>query len=592
MIRINRLLTKFLTWRIKHISHRQFIYVLSFVIGLISSLAAVLLKNFVHYTHEFLTHQLHIEKINILYLAYPLVGIFFTVLFVKLFVKDKIGHGISRILFAISKKNSIIKPHNNYSSLIASTFTVGFGGSVGLEAPIVLTGASIGSNLGRILRLNYKTITILIGCGAAGAIAGIFKAPIAAVLFGLEVLMLDLTMWSLIPLLISSVTGATVAYFLLGKGEIFSFVMKDVFVLKNIPYYIILGIFTGLISWYFTWGSMHVEKLFSKINNPYTKLVVGGSILGILILFLPPLYGEGYNTLNTILNGNVNQLTYGSIFYQFQDQFWVIAGFLILILFFKVVAMSVTNGSGGVGGIFAPTLFMGGIAGYFAAKIINLFDFIDVPERNFALAGMAGMMAGVMHSPLTAIFLIAEITGGYELFIPLIITSTIAYMTIMYFEPHSIYTKRLAQRGELITHHKDKAILTLLEMGEVIEKDFLAVSPDDTLTELVKVISKSKRNIFPVLTKANMLVGIVLLDNIRHIIFNTDMYQTTHIRDIMILPPTYVSPYESMEEVMYKFEENNVWNLPVIDNGKYIGFLSKSKIFSVYRKWLVDISEE
>jgi CIC family chloride channel protein len=587
-----KLLGRFLIWKGKHLKHRQFVYIMSFIIGIVSGIIAVVLKNTVHYTNEFLTHKLDIENINLLYLAYPLIGITLTVLFVRFFIKDNIGHGISRILYAISKRNSIIKSHNNFSSFIAGTLTVGFGGSVGLEAPIVLTGSSIGSNLGRIMRMNYKTTTILIGCGAAGAIAGIFKAPIAAVVFSLEVLMLDLTMWSIIPLLISAVTGATVSYFFLGKGVIFTFQLTEPFVLRNIPWFIFLGVFSGLVSFYFTRINMYTESLLQKLKSPVARFVIGGIALGILILFLPPLYGEGYEILSDILHGNAQEITYGSMFYNYQDYFWVFMGFLGLIIIFKVIAMSVTTGSGGVGGIFAPTLFTGGITGYLAAKLINNFGFISVSERNFALVGMAGLMAGVMHAPLTAIFLIAEITGGYGLFIPLIITSTIAYITIIYFEPHSIYTYRLARRGELITHHKDKAILTLLDMGKIIEKDFQKVSPDDKLQGLIDIISKSKRNIFPVVNKDNMLVGIVYLDNIRHIIFNAEMYSTTFIRDVMLLPPTYVSPDEPMEDVMKKFEENNVWNLPVIDNGKYIGFISKSKLFSVYRKWLVDISEE
>lgn len=587
-----KLLGWFLIWKGKHLKHRQFVFILSFLIGIISGIIAVILKNTVYFTNEFLTHKLDIENINLLYLAYPLIGITLTVLFVRFFIKDNIGHGISRILYAISKRNSNIKSHNNFSSFISSILTVGFGGSVGLEAPIVLTGSSIGSNLGRIMRMNYKTTTILIGCGAAGAIAGIFKAPIAAVVFSLEVLMLDLTMWSIIPLLISAVTGATVSYFLLGKGVIFSFQLTEPFILRNIPWFVLLGVFTGLVSYYFTRININIESLFQRFKSPVTKLASGGIILGILILFLPPLYGEGYEILSTILRGNVQEITYGSVFYNYQNYFWVFVGFLGLIIIFKVIAMSVTTGSGGVGGIFAPTLFTGGITGYLVAKLINNFSFINVSERNFALVGMAGLMAGVMHAPLTAIFLIAEITGGYGLFIPLIMTSTIAYITVIYFEPHSIYTERLARRGELITHHKDKAILTLLEMGKIIEKDFQKVSPDDKLEELIDIISKSSRNIFPVLNKDNMLVGIVYLDNIRHIIFNAEMYSTTFVRDVMLLPPTYVSPDEPMEEVMKKFEENNAWNLPVIDNGKYIGFISKSKLFSVYRKWLVDISEE
>ena len=590
-MKYEQILGRFLIWRDVHLGHRQFIYILSFFIGIISGLAAVLLKNTVHYVQHFLLHSLPIDKLNFLYLFFPLIGIILTVLFVKIFVKDKIGHGVSRILFAISKKNGVLKPHNNYSSFIASIFTVGFGGSVGLEAPIVLTGSSVGSSLGRFFRLNYKHTIVLIGCGASGAIAGIFKAPIAAVIFSLEVLMLDLTLWSIIPLLISAVSSLIISYFFLGKAEIFSFELSEQFALGRIPFYILLGIFCGLVSWYFTRGVLLIENQFEKINNQFIKPIFGGLLLGLVILFLPPLFGEGYNTLDALLNGNPEEITYGSLFFGLQDNMLKFSAFLLLILIFKVAATSLTNGSGGVGGIFAPALFMGGIAGYIMARVINLFGFTSVSERNFSLVGMAGMMAGIMHAPLTAIFLIAEITGGYGLLLPLILTSTIAFITIMYFEPHSIYTIRLAQRGELITHHKDKAVLTLIDMEKVTEKDFIEISPNDKLSQLVRVISRSKRNIFPV-TSNGMLVGIVLLDDIRHIIFNTDVYESTFVRDLMILPPTHVSPNEPMDEVMKKFEETGSWNLPVIQNGKYVGFLSKSKLFSVYRKWLLDISAD
>ncbi len=586
-----KLLGRFLIWRDDHLGHRQFVYILSFVIGIISGLAAVLLKNSVHYIHQLLLHSLPDDKMNFLFLFFPLIGIVLTVLFVRFVVKDKIGHGISRILFAISKQNGKLRPHNNYSSFIAGILTVGFGGSVGLEAPIVLTGSSMGSTLGRIFRMNYKTTTILIGCGAAGAIAGIFKAPIAAVIFALEVLMLDLTLWSIIPLLISAVTALTVSIFFLGKAEIFSFELSEQFALGRIPYYILLGVFCGLVSFYFTRVTLSIEATLGKIKSPYLKPLIGGSMLGLIILFLPPLYGEGYNTLDALLKGNAGEITNGSLFYGLQDNFWMFGLFLLLILIFKVAATSITNGAGGVGGIFAPTLFMGGIAGYFSARIINLFGTGNVSERNFALVGMAGMMAGVMHAPLTAIFLIAEITGGYGLLLPLILTSTIAFITIMYFEPHSIYTIRLAQRGELLTHHKDQAVLTLIDMGKVIETDFISLKPEDNLSKLAHAISRSGRNIFPVISN-KMLVGIVLLDDIRHIIFNTELYTTTYVRDLMILPPTHVSPDESMESVMKKFEDTGSWNLPVINNGEYVGFLSKSKLFSVYRKWLLDISSE
>jgi CIC family chloride channel protein len=587
----NKLLEKLLIWRDEHIQPRQFIYILSFIIGIVSGLAAVLLKNTAVFIQYLILNNLPKDKLSYIYLFLPLIGIILTVLYVKFAVKDNISHGISRVLFAISKQNGRLKSHNNYSSIIASILTVGFGGSVGLEAPVVLTGSSIGSNLGRLFRVNYRTSIILIGCGAAGAIAGIFKAPIAAVLFALEVLMLDLTLWSIIPLLISAVTALTISYFFLGKAEIFFFNQIDSFTLERIPYYIVLGIFCGFLALYFTKGTIYIESLFKKIRNPFIKPIIGGLLLGLIILFLPPLFGEGYNTLNSLLSGTPAAITNGSLFYGLQNNLWFFGLFLILILIFKVAAMSITTGAGGVGGIFAPTLFMGGIAGYFLALVINSTGITTVSERNFALVGMAGLMAAVMHAPLTAIFLIAEITGGYGLLLPLILTSLIAYMTIIYFEPHSLYTMRLAERGELITHHKDKAILTLLEMDKVIESDFITLLPTDKLSDLVNAISQSKRNMFPVI-KDGMLVGIVLLDDIRHIMFNTDMYDSVYVRDLMLLPPTHISPDDPMDIVMKKFEETGSWNLPVIKNGKYIGFLSKSKLFSIYRKMLLDISAE
>ena len=582
---------KFLVWRGEHITERQFVYILSFFIGLISGLAAVVLKNTIHYTHEFLTRGFDIESESYWYLAYPVTGIFLTILFIRYFVKDNIRHGVARILYAISKKNSIIKPHNNYSSIIASTLTIGFGGSVGAEAPIVLTGASIGSSIGRLLKLNYKSITLLVGCGAAGAIAGIFKAPIAGLIFTLEVLMLDLTIASIVPLLISAVTGATVAYFLMGKEVLFSYDLAESFMLNNIPFFILLGVICGLISLYFTKAAMFIETRFEKISSPVWKLILGGGVLSLLIFVFPTLYGEGYVTITSLLNGDVSYVVENSFFYFLKDNYWLFIGYLILILVFKVVAMSATNGTGGIGGVFAPTLFMGGITGFIVARVINGLNWVHLPESNFALVGMAGLMAGVMHAPLTAIFLIAEITGGYSLLIPLIITATFSFITIMYFEPHSIYTKRLAKRGELITHHKDKAVLTLMNWKKEIEKDLKTIHPDATLRELVKIISKSKRNIFPVVDDENMLLGVVLLDNVRDIMFNHEMYDLTFVRDLMITPPSYVSSTDNMETVMQKFSESGVWNLPVIDNGKYVGFISKSRIFTAYRKVLVQVSD-
>ncbi len=586
------IISRILLWVISNLRHRQLLLSLSLIIGILSGLAAVLLKNTVYYTNEFLTGRLAPETGNLIYLAFPAAGIFLTVVFARYVIRDNISHGVSKVLHAISRKDSVLAPHNSYSSMVASTMTVGFGGSVGLEAPIVLTGASIGSNLGRFLKLNYKTITLLIACGATGAIAGIFKSPIAAMIFSLEVLMLDLTMWAIIPLLISAVTAATIATLLLGKGAVFYFTLHEPFLIGNIPWYILLGVITGLVSYYFTWGSLKVESRLNKISSPYHRLFYGGALLGLLIYLFPPLYGEGYGTLRELLGGDATEIAAGSLIANMRDNYWIFLGFLIFILFFKVIAMAATTGSGGVGGIFAPSLYMGGVTGFVAAILINNFTFINVSERNFALVGMAGVMAGVMHAPLTAIFLIAEITGGYELFIPLIITSTIAYITIMYFEPHSIYTKRLAAKGELITHHKDRAVLTLMKMGPVIETDLKTVHPEATLGELVRIVSKSRRNIFPVVDEDNYLLGIVLLDNIREIIFKPAQYDKVRVMDIMHIPPETVSANENMESVMRKFEDSGAWNLPVLDNMKYVGFISKSKIFSAYRKILLQFSSD
>lgn len=586
------ILYDFFRWKDKNLRHRRFVIILSFVVGLLGGLAAVLLKNLVHYTHEGLMKRVEAESLNLLYFALPFIGITLTVLFIRFVVKDNISHGISRILFAISRRNGILKSHNTWSSLVASTLTVGFGGSVGLEAPIVLTGSAIGSRISKLLRLNYKTTILMLGCGAAGAIAGIFKSPIAALVFGLEVLMLDLTMWSIIPLMISSVTGATVSYFLSGKGVVFFFSSVDPFMMKNIPYFILLGVITGLISVYVTWGIKTMENQYSRIKTSWKKLLLGGFVLSLLIFLFPPLYGEGYIELKALMTGNATELTSGSLFYSLKENSWFLLLFLFLVMTLKVIAMSVTTASGGIGGVFAPSLFIGGFAGYITSNVLNQLGFINVSEKNFTLVGMAGVMAGVMHAPLTAIFLIAELTGGYALFMPLIMTAAISYLTSIFFIPHSIYTERLAKRGDLITHHKDRAVLTLLNVKSVIEKDLIPVDPDATLGELIPVISESKRNIFPVVDKDETLQGIILLDNIREIIFNREMYDSTYISDLMVSPPATVNPDEAMSEVMQKFEETGAWNLPVTKDGKYIGFISKARIFNTYRKLLVQFSDE
>jgi len=588
----NRFVRKFLNLRSKDIDQVTLIYILSFVVGLLSALAAAILKNAIHYTHQILTQGITRESGNYLYLAYPLLGMLMTLIFVRYLVKDNIGHGISRVLYAISRKKSYLKAHNTWTSIIASTFTIGFGGSVGAEAPIVLTGSSIGSAVGRFFKLNYKSITLLIGCGAAGAVAGIFKAPVAGIVFTLEVLMLDLTISSIVPLLISSVTAATVAYFLMGDKVLFTFNITTAFNITNIPWYIVLGVLSGFISLYFSKMTLFLESRFERISNMYVRLLAGGLLLGGLIYLFPPFYGEGYDSILQLLQGEENTVFSNSIFYQLSDKFLIITLFMAGLILLKVFASSATNGAGGVGGIFAPTLFIGGVTGYLVAILLNRFLNVNIPDNRFVLAGMAGVMAGVMHAPLTAIFLIAEITGGYDLLIPLIITSTAAYITARGFERHSIYHIQLAQRGELITHDKDKAVLTLMDWKKEIETDLLKVKTTDTLGDLVKIISKSKRNLFPVVDEYNILEGVVSLDEVREIMFNQELYDKIFVKDLMTIPPSYIDKKENIETVMDTFRKTGAWNLPVLDNGYYVGFISKSRIYTTYRELLIQFSEE
>jgi len=570
----------------------KLVYILSLVVGLLSALAAAILKYSIHYMHKILTEGITGKSGNYLYLIYPLIGMFLTFLFVRYIVKDNISHGISRILFAISRKKSHLKTHNTWTSIIASTLTIGFGGSVGAEAPIVLTGSSIGSAIGRFFKLNYKNITLLIGCGAAGAVSGIFKAPIAGIVFTLEILMLDLTISSIVPLLISSVTAATVAYFLMGNKVLFSFDIVGAFNISNIPWYLLLGVVSGLISLYFSKMTLFLEGSFSKIKNTYLRLILGGIVLGSLIYLFPPFFGEGYDTIMSLLEGKTDLIFSNSIFSQFSENFLVVVLFMTGLIFLKVVASSSTNGAGGVGGIFAPVLFIGGINGYLVASLLKKFIGVDLPDNRFVLVGMAGMMAGVMHAPLTAIFLIAEITGGYNLLIPLIITATVAFITTRNFEKHSIYHVQLAESGDLITHDKDKAVLTRMNWKTEIETDLLKVKPSATLGELVKVIARSKRNLFPVVDEYNILEGVVSLDDVRDIMFKQELYDTIFVRDLMTIPPSYIDKKEKIETVMEAFRKTGAWNLPVLDEGYYVGYISKSRIYSTYRELLVEFSEE
>ena len=593
------LFQRLLAWRGKNIKDKHFVLILSFVVGILTALAASLLKFLIEYIKHFLTENFDSTGVNWLYLVYPVIGILLTGLFIRNVVRDDISHGVTKILYAISRRQSRIKRHNTWSSLFASAITIGFGGSVGAEAPIVLTGSAIGSNLGSAFKMEHRTLMLLVGCGAAGAVAGIFKAPIAGLVFTLEVLMIDLTMGSLLPLLVSSVTAATVAYILHGTEAMFEFHMDEPFLMERIPAVLLLGILCGLVSLYFTRTMNRIEGVFRRYSNPYIKLMIGGAMLSILIFLFPSLYGEGYDVIHMLLNGTSavdwDKVMDNSIFYGYGNLLLV---YLSLVILFKVFATSATNGGGGCGGTFAPSLFLGCITGFVFAHFCNGYALAPVisdglPEKNFALLGMAGLMSGVMHAPLTGIFLIAELTGGYDLFLPLMMVSVSAYLTIMIFEPHSIYSMRLAQKGELLTHNKDKSVLTLMDIESVVETDFQKVQPNHDLGEMVRVISKAKRNMFPVVDIRGVLLGIVILDDIRHIMFRQELYHRFTVGSFMVVPPACINMEDSMEEVMRKFDETKAWNLPVIDaDGKYKGFLSKSRILNTYRQMLVDFSEE
>ena len=590
---LDNIYQKILELREKHIKDKQFILILAFLTGIGCALAAFLLKSSIHFVQDIVKSLMANDTLNYWYLAFPAVGIIIASLFVKYVVKDDISHGVTKILYAISQHKAIIKLHNCWSSIVASSITIGFGGSVGAEAPIVLTGSAIGSNLGQFFKLDQRTLMLLVGCGAAGAVGGIFKAPIAGVAFVMEVLLMDLTMTSIVPLLIASVTATAFSYLFMGDEVMFHFDNYAPFTLDRVPYLILLGVVCGLISLYFTRGMNWLEGFFRRLKVPYKKILVGGLMLGVLIFLFPPLYGEGYDTINALLTGECYNLFNQSFLYNYRFDAWAIILYLSLIIFFKIFASAATNGAGGTGGIFAPSLFVGCITGFVVAEGLNIVG-LPVPHQNFAFAGMAGLMSGVMHAPLTGTFLIAELTGGYDLFMTLMITSVIAYLTIIVFERHSLYAMRLAQKGELLTHHKDRAVLTLMKMDNVIETDLSVVTPETTLGQLVKVISQSHRNLFPVVNPKNgRFVGIVSLDEVRNIMFRPALYNRYTVQDLMTMPPARIISNMSMDKVMDIFENTGAWNLPVVDeNNKYIGFVSKSKIFNTYRKVLVHFSEE
>ena len=580
-------------WRERHIGERTFVVILSLVVGIICGFAAQLLKFLIHVIAHALTSHFSETTVNWLNLVYPVVGIIIVTLFLKFVVKENISHGVTKVLYAISRRKSRLKKKNMYASLIASSITIGFGGSVGAEGPIVFTGSAIGSNIGKAFRMSPRILMLLVGCGAAAGIAGIFRAPIAGMLFTMEVLMIDLTGATVMPLLISSITGATVAYLLEGYNAEFFFSQSEPYNLRYIPYTLLLGIFCGLISLYFTKVMFMMETMFKKLPAQGWRITIGGVIMAGLIFVLPPLYGEGYDAINELLEGDYSKIVDGTFFYWDRDNVWLIFGFIAAIIFMKAFATSATNGAGGVGGTFAPSLFVGAMCGFLFAYFFNIiFDDAGISNKNFTLLGMAGVMSGVMHAPLMAIFLTAEMTGGYDLFLPLLIVSTLSYMTIKAFLPYSIYTMRLAKEGDLLTHEKDKAVLTLLKVENVIEKDFKPVLPDMTLKQVVDIIAVSNRNLYPVVDDKGILLGIVLLDDIRNIMFRTDLYKKMTVSRFMSAAPARIEIDMPMEEVMKIFDTTHAWNLPVVHNGKYVGFVSKSKIFNSYRRVLRHYNDE
>ena len=580
---------------ILNMPEKRKLIILSFVVGISSGLAAVLLESLVRAIHHGLTSWFDGSLDNFLYLVYPGIGMLLSLILLRFVIKDNIGHGVTKVLVAVSKNDSRIKPHNMWSSILTSSLTIGFGGSVGAEAPIVYTGAAIGSNFARYMGMSYRNMTILLGCGAAGAVAGIFKAPLAGVLFTLEILLFNISMTSMMPLLFSTVSATMVSYIFLGDALPFECTLTP-FRIVNVPFYVLLGFFCGLCSLYFLRTTLWLEDKLGKVKNPYVKWAFCAGGLGLLIFLFPPLYGEGYDALGPLLNGQSISYDGDTILAFMLHRPWLVPVFFALILILKVFSMTLTNAGGGVGGTFGPTLFVGAMAGFLLARVANLLiagTEFTVPEQNFVLVGMAGLMAGVMQAPMTAIFLIAEISGGYELFIPLIITASIAFGTIRIFEKYSIYTKRIAKSGDLLTHDSDQAVLTLLKVTDLVERGFSPVQIDATLGELVQVISCSSRNIFPVIDSNRHFQGYVSLEDVRKDMFRPELYTKMHVFNFMKSSPAYVYEDEKMDSVMNKFESTDAWNLPVVKKDRtYIGFVSKSKIFSAYRDELKELSQD
>lgn len=584
------ILARFHRWRLKNLSERGYITVLSIVVGLLSGLAAVILKNTVWLTERVIQSFVSEGVHNYIYFALPILGIILTVFFIKLILRKQVRHGIPNVLHSISKTKGRINSHNLYSSVIASSLTVGFGGSVGLEGPTVATGTAWGAWIAKKLRLDYKNTILILGCACAGAMAAIFKAPIAAIVFAVEVIMIDLTVFSLVPLLLSSATAILVSFFFLGQSVLYPFEVDTAFELADLPYYILLGILAGFVSVYFTKMYMYIGGFFDKLKSSWSKLLIGGIGLGILIFFFPSLFGEGYHSINECLSGDLSYLFDNSIFYDFRNEMWAALVLLVSVILLKIIATSFTFGAGGVGGIFAPTLFMGVNTGMFFAQIVNMLGVRQISTNNFALIGMAGLIAGVLHAPLTGIFLIADISGGYKLFVPLMITATFAFLIVRTFTSNSVYHLQLARRKELFTHDKDANALQMLEVKKLIETDFEILSPDATLRDLTNAISHNHRNLFPVVDDNGILVGMVKMDDVRDMIFKYELYDKVKISELMYMPEYFIGPNDDMETVAHKFESSGRYNLAVIEDGKYIGFISRAQVFTKYRKQIIDVS--
>ena len=584
----NDLITSFLIWRLRHLSNQSFILILSGLIGIFSGFAAVILKESVQFIQEFLTDDFYTEYANFMYILYPLVGISAAYLVGRYLLKDYGGHGIPDVLFNISKKSSLIPKVKIYSRIITSALTVGFGGSVGLEAPMVMTGSAIGSNVGLLMHLNAKKRTLLIGCGAAGAISAIFGAPIGAVIFAIEVILLEISTASFIPLLIASVTGSITSMILIGEESLFNFDLKETFLAAHMPYYLLLGMICGVVSLYFSRMVRRTERIMVDLGDQYMRILYGGAFLGFMVFFFPPIYGEGYGTLNTLIEGNSAQILDKSPFFSVIENPAMILVFLTLIVLIKPIASAVTIGAGGSGGIFAPSLYVGGIVGFLFAYSKNMLGFhIPLPIGHFSLVAMCGLMAGVQHAPLSAIFLIAEITGGYELFVPLMFVSAISFITTTYFQKDSLYKLQLKDQGKHLPETKDQELLDTIDISQVIERDLLPIHPDAKLKNLIDLVKISKRNIFPVIDENQTLRGIITLDDFRHIMFDSEKQETVLVRQLMHSPPEILLATENMQSAMEKFERSGAWNLPVVENGKYLGFVSKSRIFNAYRKRLI-----